>query len=112
MYPHKSYTSNKLKGTVSEYKRVLHCEGCDYEEFPDEIMEAPLTEPFFKKRMKMLSRPDGFMLCGKFGVEFISTSDVLCPIMKIRLRLIRGRPNFYMISDNPNVRLGTVGCSL
>ena len=32
--------------------------------------------------------------------------------MKIRLRLIRARPNFYMISDNPNVSLGIVDCSL
>ena len=32
--------------------------------------------------------------------------------MKIRLRLIRARPNFYMISDNPNVSLGFVDCSI
>ena len=32
--------------------------------------------------------------------------------MKLRLRLIRARPNFYMISDNPNVSLGTVDCSI
>ena len=32
--------------------------------------------------------------------------------MKIRLRRIRARPNFYMISDNPNVSLGIVDCSL
>ena len=32
--------------------------------------------------------------------------------MKNRLRLIRARPNFYMISDNPNVSLGIVDCSL
>ena len=32
--------------------------------------------------------------------------------MKIRLRLIRARPTFYMISDNPNVSLGIVDCSL
>ena len=32
--------------------------------------------------------------------------------MKIRLRLIRARPNFYMISDNRNVSLGIVDCSL
>ena len=31
--------------------------------------------------------------------------------MKIRLRLIRTRPNFYMISDNPNISLGNVDCS-
>ena len=32
--------------------------------------------------------------------------------MKIRLPLIRARPNFYMISDNPKVSLGAVDCSL
>ena len=32
--------------------------------------------------------------------------------MKIRLRLIRARPNSYKISDNPNVSLGIVDCSL
>ena len=32
--------------------------------------------------------------------------------MKIRLRLIRATPIFYMISDNPNVSLGIIDCSL
>ena len=32
--------------------------------------------------------------------------------MKIRLQLIRARRNCYMISDNPNVGLGIVDCSL
>ena len=62
--------------------------------------------------MKLLSRPDGFMLYGKLGIDFFSTSELLYPNMKIRLRLIRARPNFYMISDNPNVSLGIVDCSL
>ena len=76
-----------------------------------EIMEAPLSEPFLTE-MKMLSRPDGFMLYGKLGVEFFSTSEFLYPNMKIRLRLIRTRPNFYMISGNPNVSLEIVDYSL
>ena len=70
LYAHKSYISNNFKGAISEYKGVLHCEGYDYEEFPDEIMEASLSEPFFTRRMKMLSRPDGFMLYGKLGLTF------------------------------------------
>ena len=53
--------------------------------------------------MKMLGRPDGFMLYGKMGVDFFSTSELLYPNMKIRLRLIRARPNLYLISDNPNL---------
>ena len=75
-------------------------------------MEAPLSEPFFTMRIKMLSRPDGFILYGKLGVDFFSLSELLYPIVKTRLRLIRARPNFYMISDNRNVSLGNVDCSL
>ena len=75
-------------------------------------MEAPISEPLFTRRKKMLSRPDGFMLYGKLGVDFFSTSELLYPNMKNRLRLIRATPNFYMISDNPNVSLGIVDCSL
>ena len=112
VYAHKSYISNNFKGAILEYKGVLHCEGYDYEEFPDEIMEAPLSEPFFTRKRKMLSRPDGFMLYGKLGVDFFSTSEFLYPNMKIRLRRIRAKPNCYMISDNPNVSLGTVDCSI
>ena len=112
MYAHKSYISNNFKGAISEYMGVLHCEGYDYEELLDEIMEAPLSEPFFTRRMKMLSRPDGFMLYGKLGVDFFPSSELLYPNMKVRLRLIRARPNFYMISDNPNVSLGIVECFL
>ena len=37
---------------------------------------------------------------------------MLYPNLKLRLRLIRARPIFYMISDNPNVSLGNVDCSL
>ena len=61
--------------------------------------------------MKLLSRLDGFMLFGKMGIDCFSISELLYPNMKIRLRLIRAGPNFYMISDNHNVSLGIVGCS-
>ena len=49
---------------------------------------------FFTRRMKMLSTPDGFMLYGQFVVDFFSTSKLLHPKMKIRLRLIRPGPKF------------------
>ena len=108
---HKSYISNNFKAAISDYKGVLHCEGYDYEQDLEDIAK-PLPDPFFTRRMKLLSRPDGFMLYGKLGIDFFSTSELLYPNMKIRLRLIRARPNFYMISDNPNVSLGIVDCSL
>ena len=60
----------------------------------------------------MLSRPDGFMLYGKLGVDFFSTSELLYPNMKISLRLIGARLYFIMISDNHNVSLVIVDCSI
>ena len=112
LYAHKSYISNNFKGAISEYKGVLHCEGYDFEANPEDAMDNPLEDPFFSRRMKMFSRPDGFVLYGKLGVDFFTTSELLYPNMKVRIRLIRARPNFYMISDNPNVSLGIVDCSL
>ena len=52
------------------------------------------------------------MLYSKLEIDFFSTSELPYPNMNIRLRLIRARPTFYMISDNPNVSLGIVDCSL
>ena len=37
---------------------------------------------------------------------------LLLPKTKVRIRLIRARPNFYIISDNPNDKLKIVDCSL
>ena len=52
------------------------------------------------------------MLYGKLGIDAFSTSELFSPNMRIILRLIRSTPNIYMISDNPNVSLGIVDCSL
>ena len=45
LYAHKSYISNSLKAAISEYKGVLHCEGCDYEQDPEDISN-PYLIPF------------------------------------------------------------------
>ena len=107
---HKSFISNKFSGS-QKYKGVLHCEGYDYEQNSEDV-NNPLADPFFTRRMELLSRPDGFMLYGKLGIDFFSTSELLYPNIKIRLRLNRDGTNFYMISDNPSVSLGIVECSL
>ena len=48
LYAHKSYIQNKFKAAISEYKRVLHCEGYDYEQDPKDISN-PLPDPFFTR---------------------------------------------------------------
>ena len=42
----------------------------------------------------MLSRPDVFMLYGKLGANFLSTSELLNPNIKVGLQLIRARHTF------------------
>ena len=110
LYGHKSYILNNFKGAINEYKGVLHCEGYDFEQDPEDITNS-LPDPFFTRRMKLLCRLDRFMLYGKMGIDFFSISQLLYQNIKEVLQLIRARPNFYMISDNPNVSLGTVDCS-
>ena len=108
LYAHKSHISKNFKNTLSDYKRVLHCEGYDSEEDPQNLLEGP----FSTRRLNLYSRLDGFMLYGKLGIDFLTNSELLYPNMKIRIRLIRARPNFYMISENPNISLGIVDCYL
>ena len=71
LYAHKSHISNNFKSTLTDYKRVSHCEGYDYEEDPKNLLEGP----FFTGRVKFYSSPDRFMLCGKLGIEFPTTSE-------------------------------------
>ena len=108
LYAHKSHISNNFKNTLTDYMGVLHCEGYDYEEDPENLLEGP----FFIRRMKLYSRPDGSMLYGKLGIDFLTTSELLYLNMKARIRLIRVRPNFYKISEKPNVSFGIVDYSL
>ena len=108
LYAQKSHISNNFKSTLTDYKEVWPCEGCDFEEDPENLLEGS----FFTRRMKLYSRLDGFMLYGKLGIDFPTPFELQYRNMKIRIRLIRARPNFYMINENPNVSLGIVDCSL
>ena len=42
LYAHRSYISNNFKAAISEYKRVLHFEGYDYEQDPEDISNPHL----------------------------------------------------------------------
>ena len=107
LYAHKSHISNNFKSKLTDCKGVLPCEAYDYEQDSENLLEGP----FFTRKLNLHSRPDGFMLYGKLGIDFLTTSESLYPNMKIRIGLIRARPNFYMISENLNVSLGIVHCS-
>ena len=87
-------------------------EAYDFEYFLDNFKVTPLSESFFTMTMKRLGVSDSFMLYGKLVFMHVSSSEILCPIKKNRLQLIKVRLNFYMISDNSRVSPGFVDCSL
>ena len=49
---------------------------------------------------------------GKLAIDLFQSEKLLFPNTKVRLKLIRARPNFYMISYNPHVSLKVLDCSL
>ena len=75
-------------------------------------MEALLSEPYFSRRINILSRPDGFMLSFKLGVDFSSTSKLLYPKIKNWLQLLGIGSSFWMKSDKLFVNLRIVDSSL
>ena len=75
LYANKSHISNNFKSTMSDYKGVLHCERYDYEEDSENLLEVP----FFLRRKKLYSRPDGFLLYGKLGIDSFTTLEYLYP---------------------------------
>ena len=111
LYAHKSYISNNFRETSLNTREFCIVKATTMNNILRTLL-TPYLIPFLTRKMKLLSRPDGFMSYCKLGIDFFSTSELLYPNMKIRLGLIRARPNFYMISDNPNVSLGIVDCSL
>ena len=62
LYAHVSYFSKKFNGAIFGNKGVLHCEGYDYEDFPDEIKGEHSSEPCFTRRMKMKRKTRWFFV--------------------------------------------------
>ena len=52
------------------------------------------------------------MFYGNLGIDFLTTSELLYANLKVRIRLFRARPKFYMMSENPNISFGIVDWSL
>ena len=53
------------------------------EQFRDEILESLLSGLFFTRRTKILSRPNGFMLYDKLGVDFFTLPNCYIQLWKV-----------------------------
>ena len=105
--PHKAQISNKLNSSAVSNKGILACHGYSFEEYPDAFDMHPLTD-----RANSLGTGITVSLYGRLAIDLFTCEKLLLPNTKARIKLIRARPNFYMLSDNPNVSLKIVDCSL
>ena len=71
-----------------------------------------MKKAHFLDRDEVLLLKDGVTLCGKLAIDLLQYEKLILPNTKSRLKLIRARPNFYMISYNPQVSLRVLDCSL
>ena len=100
LYAQKTYFSNSFKSTLTDYKRSC------------------IVKNMTMKKIQRITSKVHFLLeewnCTvDLRVSCSTVSSVLLhPNMKVRIRLIRARPCFCMISENPNVSLGNVDRSL
>ena len=88
-------------------KGILACHEYSFEELPDAFDMHPFTD-----RANCLGTEITFLLYGRLAIDLFTCKKLLLPNPKIRIKLIRARPSFYMLSDNPNVSLKIVDCSL
>ena len=83
------------------------CQGNSFEDFPDAFDMHPFTD-----RTKSLGTGITFSLYGRLAINLFAGEKLLLPNTKVRIKITRARPYFYMQSDNPNVSLKIGDCSL
>ena len=88
-------------------KGILTCHLYSFEEYPEAFDMYPFTD-----RATSLGSGITFSLYGRLAIDLLTCEKLILPKTKVRIKLIRARPNFYMLSDNPNVSLKIVDCSL
>ena len=66
----------------------------------------------FTDRTNSLESGITFSLYGRFAIDLFTCEKLLLRKTELRIKLIRARPNFYMLSNNPKVNLKIVVCSL
>ena len=107
LYPHKAKISNEFNSSAVSNEAILACHGYSFEEHP-EAFDMYL----FTGRANSLGSGITFLLYGRIANDMFTCEKILLPKTEVRIKLIRARPIFYRLSDNPIVCLKIVDCSL
>ena len=85
---------------------ILARHGYELEKEPSDFEESSFID-----REEELLLKNGTTYYGKLPIDLFQCEKLLLPNTKIRLKLIRARPSFYIISYNPHVSLKVPDCS-
>ena len=100
LYPHKAQISNKFNSWAVSNERKLACHGHSFVEFPKAFDMHPFTD-----RKNSLGTGITLSIYSRLANDLFSCEKLLLPKTKARIKLIRARSKFYMLSDNPYVSL-------
>ena len=107
LYPHKAQKSNEFNSSAVSNKGILACHGYSFEEYPDAFDMHPFTD-----RATSLGTGITFSLYVRLAIDLLTCEKFLLPSTKVRIKLIRARPNSYILSDNLMIYLMIVLCLL
>ena len=106
LYGHRALISNKFNASTRNNEGILACHGYECEKEPSNFDKSPFID-----REEELLLKNGTTHYGKLAIDLFQCEKFLLPNTKVRLKLIRARPNFYMISYNSHVSLKVLDCS-
>ena len=101
-----SFICTEFNASTRKNEGIWACHGYEFEKEPSDFEKG-----LFIDREEELLLKNGTTFYGKLAILF-QCEKLLLPNTKVRLKLIRARPNFYIISYNPHVHLKVFDCSL
>ena len=107
LYGHKALISNEFNASTRNNEGILACHGYEFEKEPSDYEKNRFID-----REEELLLENGSIYYGNLAIDLFQCEKLLLPNTKFRLKLIRARTNFYMISYNPHVSLKVLDCSL
>ena len=99
LYLHKAQLSKEFNSSAVSNKGILACPGYCFEEFPDATDMHPFTDRANSLEIGIIYSP-----YGRLAIDLFTCKKFLLPNTKVRIKLIPASSNFFLLSDNPNVR--------
>ena len=89
LYGHKALISNEFNASTRNNEGILACHGYEFEKEPSDFEKSPFIDREEEPLLK-----NGFTYYGKLAIDLFQCEKFLLPNTKVRLKLIRARPNF------------------